>query len=392
MADEQQNNGQQNGQSGNGEQQQQQAVANPLDENNWKEVDPAALALQQKQTDQNNQQQQQQKQEDIFDENEWIKNEWGWENKEVAKTEIEKLKAKPEPQPQKYANETSERIAKSLLEGKDEDVYNFLTGRKKIERAEKLDPSKVEEATELIRLHYELQPHNLTANEINRLITRAYTVPKKPEQLLEQTDADYQVSLQDWQERVAEVQQDIVIQAKLIRPDFAKFKQDLVLPDIPKATPIPKEPTPEELVQAQKDKDLYLVAAKGGITNLKGYTGTFKDEDVELNVAYVATDDEKAKVLPIVESLYSSFDYFIDRWRNKDGSMNADLLANDIYLLENRDKILQKQISEAAAQQKKHILKVKGNINVDGKLGQSSGDLQTKTPEQQQIEYLIANG
>lgn len=397
MAEEVQNNGQQanEGQPNNGEQR-QEASGISLDDNNWKTAEEIEAAKT-KNTSTNDQQQSSAQagateDEEIFDENEWVKKEFGFANKDTAKSELEKLRARPEKATEfKFANETSERIAKSLLEGKDEEVFNYLSNKKRLERAEKLDPSKVEDAQELLKLHYQLQHPDLTQSEINFLVNKKYATSKKPEQTTEQTDEAYEIALQEWKDRVADVEQEMVIQAKLARPDLAKFKTQLVLPDIPKAEPQAVQPTPEELAMAQKDRDTYLESVESGLKNLKSYSGTFKDEDVELNAPYVITDEERAKVKTIADSLYSSFDYFINRWKNKDGSMNADLLATDIHRLEYGDRIAQKQISEAAAQQKKHYIKTKGNINVTGNEGHG-GQMETKNFQQQQIEYLIANG
>ena len=88
--------------------------------------------------------------EDVFDADEYLKKNLGFDNWNTAKEELEKLRNKREEI--KFANEQSEKLFSALKEGKEDEVYNFLNEKKKFERIDSLDLSKKENAAELIKL------------------------------------------------------------------------------------------------------------------------------------------------------------------------------------------------------------------------------------------------
>lgn len=315
--------------------------------------------------------------EEIVDGDAYLKSQLGYDTWDAAKQEIEELRKLRENAQTtaeiKFANEQSEKLFLALKEGKEEDVYSFFTAKRELEKVANLDVTKPSDAAQLIKLNlkFKHQADGLNSDEIDYLFQERYSIPAKPVQSLDETDDEYAEVVTEWENKVKMVEKRMVIDAKLAKPEIDKFKTELVLPDIQKAPETNNEPTPEELEKVQKNKDAYLTAVQKSLEELSGINVMYKDEEVEIPIAYEISNENKAKLKPILENLYSSFDYLFNRWKAEDGSFDAKKIASDILLLEDKEMIFQKIANEAGAKRIAHQIKTKSNIQVgDGASGQ----------------------
>ena len=306
--------------------------------------------------------------EEIFDANDWLKKELGFDNVEAAKAALEE---------RKFPNEESRKYFDALKEGNEDKIYDFLNNKKELERAEKLDITKVREAEEILKLSLKYKNKDLQPDEIDWLFNQEFKIPAKPVQSDTQLDDDYEKEVKHWEQQVKEIEKGIVIKAKLAKPELSKFKQELVLPDIPKPTAQAAEPTQEELKKFNDGKVLYEKDVQAGLQAFNELSTTYKDEEVEIPIAYKIDDAGKAKIKSIMEGLYSGFDYFTTRWSKKDGGVDTALIAKDIAKLEFGDEAMQKAATEAGTQRLKHEMKIKSNVNLKNGNGQTQIQNQT---------------
>lgn len=305
------------------------------------------------------------KEEKIFDANAYLKEQLGFEDWGSAKTQIEEWRKPKEAQTPaeiKFANEESKRLFDAWKDGKEDEVYAYLDQKRKLENAEKMDISKATDAAEILKLNLQYKHKDLTKDEVEYLFNREYALPAKPAQRDDQTDEEYEQSLSVWKQQVADVERGMVIQAKLAKPELAKYKNEIIAPEIPKAEPKLNEPTPEELENLRKWETAYLQDVDKGLTTLKGYTTRFKDEEVEIPISYEISNEEKTALKPIMESLGKGYDYFAKRWLNQDGSVNTALMGEDLYLLEYKERVFQKIANESGSQ--RLVLKMKDSSNI----------------------------
>ena len=118
---------------------QQNVQFNPFSDNAWSDS-----PLQQQETTQtepapaSSPDTQEEYEEEIVDADEWLKGQFGWDNAEAAKAEIEELRKLRENATTQadieFANEQSAKFFKLLQEGKEDDLYSFLDQKKKIDR------------------------------------------------------------------------------------------------------------------------------------------------------------------------------------------------------------------------------------------------------------------
>lgn len=305
---------------------------------------------------------------DILDADVYIKEQLGFDTLDAAKAAIAEWndlreKAKT-PAEYKYANDQSKKIAEAINAGDDESIWRYLDQKRKITNGKSLDAANKAHAADIIKLSMQLQNPDLSSEDVDYKFRKQFGVPKKPVQTVEQDDDEYAQIVSDWEERVRDIERDMIIEAKMAKPKLAEYELKVVLPDIPKtenANPAPAPPTPEELAAQQADRQRYLTATEAGIKNFKEIKTLVKDEEVEIPVAYLISDEERAKAKTVVESLYGGFDYFLDRWKNQDGSLNETKLVEDILLLENSQKMFQKIANESAAKRMAHKITASKN-------------------------------
>lgn len=311
--------------------------------------------------------------EKTFDEETYVKG-LGFESVESAKAantelvELRKLKETAQtPAEIKFANEASQKFFDYLKEGKEEDVFNYLSEKTKITKLSAADVTKLDQAAEVIKLNMALKNKDLTADEVAFQFSEDFSIPEKPEQDEDETEESFEKRENRWKKEVERVEKRMVIAAKQAKPELAKYQSELVLPDIQRIDPKAQEAAQKELDDAEADKAQYLAKLNGEFKNFNGYNATFKDTEVEMAIGYSVGEEEKAALKTQLESFaqtgYSGF--FGEIWFDKDGVPDIKRIVEDVYLLKNKEKVFQKMVNEAASKRMDLYLKSKSNIQIN---------------------------
>lgn len=294
--------------------------------------------------------------------------------------ELNKPKEPATPQEIQWANDESKRLFDAIREGKEDEVYRYLNQKQQLAKLENYDISDANQAAEIIRANMQFKYKDLSTQEIDRLFSRQYSMPAQPQQTDLQTDEEFAAVMDQWKQQVQEKQQDMIIDAKLVKPELSQFKPQIVLPEIQKPQVQQAGPTPEELAAMEAGRKAYLGALESNYQNFKGFNVTAKSGDAELPISYnISPEEQIASKQELQEFDVNGF--FEKRWWDGNGNPNVTLMQEDLYMLKNRDKILQKTANEAASKMYDHIKKIQNNINlksVNSELGPLPAD---KTPE-----------
>lgn len=313
---------------------------------------------------------------EVMDINDWIKKEFEIENVDGFKNqwnELRKLKeqsAQQQPQEIKWANDESKRFFDLLKEGKEDDVYSYLNQKKQIEKLEKYEVTDVAQASEIIKANLRFKYKDFTPQEIDRVYNRQYSLPEKPQQNLE-SDEEYAQVLANWQRQVQDREQDIMIDAKIAKPELANYKSQIVLPDIPVlANNGQQGPTQEDLAAQEAFRNQFVQKLETDYRNFKGYNTIAKDGAVELPISYSLNDDEKLAFNATVQKAVTNINDFLDKdlgwWDDQAKSFNINKMQEDLYLLMNKEKVFSKLAGDSAAKRYEHHLKTSNNINLKG--------------------------
>lgn len=274
-----------------------------------------------------------------------LKDKFGYEKPEDVLSEIEQLrkfKANPTPAEIKYENEQSEKLAKALQGGKIDEVYEFLNQQRKLEALTTAEITK-DNADDLIKLGMSLKYKDLSDAEINHKFKKQFAIPKEP--VLDELDDDSVAAHNEWKEKVAEIEMEKIIEAKLAKPELEAAKAKLVLPNI-------EAEVDEDYLQYKEslEKDAAMDA------ETKEAYKSFKPKDIETRVNF---KDEANKIdfefhyEPDEEGFKQSLDLVMDtqkyfeKYKGQDGSPNRKQFLQDIYFIQNKEKIIMAAMNQA---------------------------------------------
>lgn len=300
-----------------------------------------------------------------FDSNQFLKEKFGFDSYEQAEQEFKKVKEFKEPE-FSFKDDTSKTLFNAIKEGKTEEVYEILNQQK---RLEKLTTGDIDAtlAVDIIKTNIANKYKDLNADEVDLLFYENYYTPAKPEQGYDESDEDYGQKVKTWESQAEYAQKKMIIDAKVYRPELAKLKSELVLPDIYKEaerTAQYEAQSQEEAQYMQQSRSIYEKTLNSDFNSFSGFNVSVKDEEVEIPISFNVGEDERLSIKNDLND-FDSDSYFEGRWFTEDGTPKIQQIMADKYLLENRDKILQKVANEAASQRLLAHLKKSGNVNLN---------------------------
>jgi hypothetical protein len=278
-----------------------------------------------------------------------FKEKFGYENQEAAFKEIEELRAfKAQPRTPEFTvpDDSSAAILRALAAGKKEDVWKALDHEMKIERLLNVEVNK-DSAADIVKMGMALKYKDLTPDEINYKFNKQFAIPAKPVQTLEEEDTDYQERVGAWQEVVTDKQMELMIEAKLAKPELQNSKGKLEFPEIVTDTPID-----EGYIQYQKmledntRQDAETKAAYQALTPKAIETKlNFKDEANKIAFEFQYEPDVEGFKQAV--EIASDSDLFWKTFTNSDGTPNRQKFLDMIYYANNKEKVLLAALSQS---------------------------------------------
>lgn len=321
---------------------------------------------------------------DVWDESKYLKDNFGFDSPEVAKEEIRKLREKKEYE---FKNEDSKKLAEYINEGKVDDLYGFLSTKKKVEKLIGADVTDTRIAAELVKFGIQNDNPSLDESEVEFMFNEKYGLPAKPVQAADELDSEFEAREAQWEQQKQDIEKRLVIEAKIAKPKLEQLNTELVLPDIKREI---QTQSPEAIAEEQQRlegiRKNYLSVLESDFKNFNGYDLKYKDEEVEIPVSFVVSDEDKAAL----KNELQSFDvdaFILGRWFTEDGKPNVTQMMDDVTLLRSKEKVFQKMINEVGTQMKLHYMGKKSNVSVTGAQETFKPD-GTKSEMDKQIEFL----
>lgn len=265
----------------------------------------------------------------------------------------------------KWENDESKRFYDLLRENKRDEIREFLNQQHQIERLEKLNIDNPASAIEVLKTNLQFKNKNLSADDIAFMIEENYAKPSKPYQEIDEAEEDYKTRLSQWEQQVQRIDRKMIIDAKLAQNEIPSYKSHVVLPDIQQPQVQQTGPSQEELAAMEAGRKAYLDAVANEYQKFNGFTVTAKDGDVQLPISYVVDPQENVATRQLMEN-FNTDAFFANRWFDEKGTPRVTAMQEDLYLLQNRDKIFQKIANEAVAQAGLNRIKAQNNIKLDG--------------------------
>jgi hypothetical protein len=295
----------------------------------------------------------------------------------VEPTQTEPAKVEPaqsEPsEPTKiqfeWENEVAKNIYDSLTTGNISEVADILYEQKVLSELDKMDES------DILKLKIAYDYPDLSPEEIEEEFASKYAV-----------DKDFDESLMS-EEEIAAKRKQIEKQEKALARELKKdvreakdylqtLKQDISFPDILSQFQEQSQPSvnTEEVVSQylktqeeeqakayEQARQMYEQSIESGLNAFEGFNVNYKDEEVQFDGKYALSPEEKAQLQNDLKDF--DLESFYGPRYYKDGKYDTKQLAEDVYFLQNRDKIVNSMVTQAVSKAKADLLKGMKNID-----------------------------
>ena len=112
---------------------------------------------------------------------------------------------------------------------------------------------------------------------------------------------------------------------------------------------------------ATKERSVFLNSIENGLNEFNGWDASYKDSEVEVSAKFSIPQEDR-EALKASLNTFTIDEFFGNRYF-KEGKYNTKQLADDIYLLTNKDRVMSSMLSQAVSATKQAL--VKGIKNID---------------------------
>jgi hypothetical protein len=269
-----------------------------------------------------------------------VKEKFGYESPEAAISDIEALRAfrnAPPVTPLKFENEQSRIVAQLLQEGKLKEVHDVLDQQLQIDRLTTGDMT-ADSAADVVKLGMQLKYKDLTTAEINYKFNKQYGLPPKPALLPAEDQDEYNERLTAWQAQVDDKKMELLIDAKLARPELATAKSKLVFPTIDRPQEAAfqewQKSIQEDVTLSAETTEAYKAFTPKSLESKLHFTD--KDNKVDFDFTYEPDPEGFNQAIAFVGDI----EQFWASYYRPDGTPDRQRFLQDIYFAKNRDKVI----------------------------------------------------
>jgi hypothetical protein len=315
-----------------------------------------------------------------------FKEKFGYDTPETAIREIEELRAyraSPIIPELTFENEQSEKIMRALQAGKFQEVHSVLDQQMRIDRLLDGDMT-TEKAADVVKHGMHIKYKDLTPQEIDYKFNKQFALPPKPVLLPAEDQEEFDARVAAWQSAVDDKKMELMIEAKLAKPELQSSKQKLVFPEIEQQV----DPNYSQYLNALQEGE--QGAAEAAIEYKKITPDSvekkirFIDEPnkIDFEFKYKPTPDKFAQAIQVTMDEANLWALF----NNPDGTPNREKFLRVInYALDEEGVIM-----EAIKQGKNAALKSNLPDNSTGGLVRNLPPSQTQEPNELDKQMRIA--
>jgi hypothetical protein len=307
-----------------------------------------------------------------------LKERFSYESPDDAVREIEELRAlksQAVAQPAfKYENDFSEKIAKAINAGNVKEVRQFLEQQEQLDYLTTSDVTK-DTAAEIIKLGMRIKYADLTQSEVDYKYNKQFAIPKEPVQTMDEMDEEFSIRKEEWKEKVADIEMNKIIEAKLAKPDLLNAKAQIKLPEV--TTNIDEDYIQyKKMLEEQPNLDAELMAAYKSFTTKSIETKiNFNDEANKIAFDFKYEPDSETFNKSVEMAL--DINKFWANFQKSDGTPDRQKFLDAIYFATNKERILMEAMKQAKNATVKSFLP-----------DNSQGNVPRYSPQTQEISEL----
>jgi hypothetical protein len=295
----------------------------------------------------------------------------------VEPTQAELAQVEPtqsEPQePQKIEFEWESEVAKniydSLTNGNISEVADILYEQKVLSELDKMDES------DILKLKIAYDYPDLSPEEIEEEFASKYSVDKDFDESL-MTEEEVAAKRKQFEKQEKALARELKKDVREAKDYLQSLKQDISFPDILSQFQEQSQPSvnTEEVVSQylktqeeeqakayEQARQMYEQSIESGLSAFEGFNVNYKDEEVQFDGKYALSPEEKAQLQNDLKDF--DLESFYGPRYYKDGKYDTKQLAEDVYFLQNREKIVNSMVTQAVSKAKADLLKGMKNID-----------------------------
>lgn len=259
-------------------------------------------------------------------------------------------------------------------------IYDKLVNKDISELADMLYEQKVLSSLDsmsdedVVKLKMAYDYPDLTPDEIEEEFNAKYKVENKIDED-SMTDEEIAIAKKQMEKEQKTLNREMKKLVREAKDSLGELRQDIDFPDIlSQIQKASNEPVSEDAIsqilakQQEEQQAAYLEARKvfessieDGLKAFDGFAVNYKDEDVQFDGKYNLTQEDKAALQGVLKDF--DLEGFYGNRYFKDGRYDTKQLAEDVYFLQNRDKIVSAMVTQAVSKAKADILKGMKNID-----------------------------
>ena len=285
------------------------------------------------------------------------------ENEEADEKNTQNEKIKFE-----WENESAKNIYDSLVSGNLSDVADVLYEQKVLSELDSMPESDV------LKLKIAYDYPELSPEEIQEEFDAKYGVDKDFDRSM-MTDEEIASKMKQIEKQEKAVARELKKDVREAKDYLQSLKQDISFPDIlsqfQESQPVVntdevvnqylKSQEEEQSKVYQQAREMFEKSIDEGLKSFEGFKVNYKDEEVQFDGNYSLSTEEKAQLQNDLKEF--DLESFYGPRYYKDGKYDTKQLAEDIYFLNNRDKIVNSMVTQAVNKAKSDLLKGMKNID-----------------------------
>jgi hypothetical protein len=276
-------------------------------------------------------------------------------------TQIDKIKFE-------WENESAKNIYDSLVSGNLSDVADVLYEQKVLSELDSMPESDV------LKLKIAYDYPELSPEEIQEEFDAKYSIDKDFDKSM-MTDEEIASKMKQIEKQEKAVARELKKDVREAKDYLQTLKEDISFPDIlsqfQESQPVVntdevvnqylKSQEEEQSKAYQQAREMFENSIDEGLKNFEGFNVNYKDEEVQFDGKYSLSVEEKAQLQNDLKGF--DLESFYGPRYYKDGKYDTKQLAEDIYFLNNRDKIVNSMVTQAVSKAKSDLLKGMKNID-----------------------------
>ena len=284
-----------------------------------------------------------------------------YEQPDEQNTQNEKIKFE-------WENESAKNIYDSLVSGNLSDVADVLYEQKVLSELDSMIES------DILKLKIAYDYPELSPEEIQEEFDAKYSVDKDFDKSM-MTDEEIASKMKQIEKQEKAVARELKKAVGEAKEYLQTLKEDISFPDIlsqfQESQPVVntdeivnqylKSQEEEQSKAYQQSREMFENSIDEGLKNFEGFNVNYKDEEVQFDGKYSLSVEEKAQLQNDLKDF--DLESFYGPRYYKDGKCDTKQLAEDIYFLNNRDKIVNSMVTQAVSKAKADLLKGMKNID-----------------------------